>query len=285
MDDYNHEAEHYRIVAFSDVHCGDSRFGGDLFRLAAGEINALKPDLVVVAGDLTTNGYRDEFVEAKEYLGLIDCANRVVVAGNHDCRNVGYLHFEDIFGPRNMTYSFDFGVCCGREPQERVRIVAADSNKPDLNDGEIGRGKCEWVTDNFADGEPFKIFALHHHLISVPGTGRERNIVWDAGDVLATLRHAGVALVLCGHKHVPNIWEMGRLLIVNSGTVSSYRTRGRTTPSYNMIDIRPTNIDVSVIAPGKTEYRTDSFPRAKAFPELGDALAPTVTTNSGRGRY
>ncbi len=284
MDDSDHEGENYRIVTLSDIHCGDPRFDGDLFRLAAREINALEPDLVIVAGDLTANGYLDEFVEAKEYLGLIDCANRVVAAGNHDCRNVGYLHFQDLFGPRNIAHTFDFRVCCGQKPQNQIRIVAADSNKPDLNSGEIGRGKCEWITDNFADEGLFKVFALHHHLISVPGTGRERNIVWDAGDVLAILRETEVDLALCGHKHVPNIWEMGSLLLVNSGTVSSYRTRGRTTPSYNMIDIRPMTIDVSIVTPGKTEFLTDSFPRTKAFPQSNDAPTHTVATNSGRGR-
>ena len=259
MDDSSHEGENYRIVALSDIHCGDPRFDGDLFRLAASEINALEPDLVIVAGDLTANGYLNEFVEAKEYLGLIDCANQVVLAGNHDCRNVGYLHFQDVFGPRNITDTFDFNVCCGR-------------------------GKCKWIADSFADAGLFKVFALHHHLISVPGTGRERNIVWDAGDVLATLRETEVDLALCGHKHVPNIWEVGSLLLVNSGTVSTWRTRGRTAPSYNMLDIRPMIIDVSIITPGKTEFRTDSFPRTKAFPQSNDAPAHTVATNSGRGR-
>ena len=44
---------------------------------------------------------------------------------------------------------------------------------------------------------------LHHHLLPVPGTGRERNIVYDAGDAIECLQRAGVDLVLSGHKHVP----------------------------------------------------------------------------------
>ena len=44
---------------------------------------------------------------------------------------------------------------------------------------------------------------LHHHLLPVPGTGRERNVVYDAGDAIECLQRAGVNLVLSGHKHVP----------------------------------------------------------------------------------
>ena len=42
----------------------------------------------------------------------------------------------------------------------------------------------------------------------MPGTGRERNIVNDAGDTLETLQRANVDLVLSGHKHVPYAWRL-----------------------------------------------------------------------------
>ena len=31
------------------------------------------------------------------------------------------------------------------------------------------------------------VFILHHHLLPIPGTGRERNVVHDAGDTLDQL--------------------------------------------------------------------------------------------------
>ena len=68
---------------------------------------------------------------------------------------------------------------------------------------------------------------LHHHLLPVPGTGRERNVVYDAGDALECLLRAGVHLVLSGHKHVPYAWRLENLFVVNTGTVSSLRLRGK----------------------------------------------------------
>jgi len=87
----------------------------------------------------------------------------------------------------------------------------------------------------------------------VPGTGRERNTVWDAGDVLALLPDMGVHIVLSGHKHVPFIWLLNGMLVVNSGTVSSYRLRGYVRPSYNVIEVDDIRIRVTFRYPGEGE--------------------------------
>jgi 3',5'-cyclic-AMP phosphodiesterase len=88
-----------RIVQLSDIHVGSGLFKPDLLVAAVEETNALAPDLVAVAGDLTTEGYRHEFEEVRGYLDRLNCPNVIVVMGNHDARNVGYRHFEDFFPP------------------------------------------------------------------------------------------------------------------------------------------------------------------------------------------
>jgi len=81
------------------------------------------------------------------------------------------------------------------------------------------------------------VLCLHHHLVPVPGTGRERNIVHDAGDLLRVLSKTGTDLVLCGHKHVPNVWRLEDMLIVNAGTACTHRLRGKVRPCYNLIEV------------------------------------------------
>ena len=78
---------------------------------------------------------------------------------------------------------------------------------------------------------------LHHHLLPIPGTGRERNVVYDAGDAIECLQRAGVHLVLSGHKHVPYAWKLENLFVVNTGTVSTLRLRGNTRPCYNVVEV------------------------------------------------
>lgn len=255
----------FLIAQLSDIHCGDIRFDNDLLGNAISDINSQKPDLVVVPGDLTASGYPEQFEQAKEYLDLILCPQKIIIAGNHDCRNVGYLHFEKIIGPRHHTTEFQFDVPANQQAHAKIKVVAVDSNKLDLDDGEIGRNKCGWIIEQFSDDHPFKVFVLHHHLVSVPGTGRERNIVWDAGDVLESLAKSQVDIVLAGHKHVPYVWPVADMLIIKSGTASTWRTRGFTSPSYNMIEITETKIRVSIKSCAQEDATEQVFPRKPAL--------------------
>jgi 3',5'-cyclic-AMP phosphodiesterase len=58
-------------------------------------------------------------------------------------------------------------------------VVALDSSEPDLDEGQIGRENYAWLDWEFRawDRGP-KILVIHHHLLDIPGTGRDRNILW-----------------------------------------------------------------------------------------------------------
>src|SRR5919106_2535365 len=242
------------IAQLSDVHVGGSRYREELLRTAIEEVNTAEPDLVVVAGDLTDDGYPDQYPLAAQELAAIDCPQIVRVPGNHDARNVGYLRYEDTFGARDSRERLDFGGLS-------VALVAVDSSKPDLDEGEIGREHYRWIEEGFAGEADVRIFVCHHHLVPVPGTGRERNQVLDAGDVLALLRRCSVDLVLSGHRHVPYVWPLAGILLVHSGTVSTLRTRGFPQPAYNLIRIERGRIAVELRVPGGHGQSLGEYPR------------------------
>jgi Icc protein len=221
------------IAQISDLHCGGPYFVPNLLERAISEVNEMQPDIVICSGDLTTFGFKEEYAQAKSYLDRIECDAFVVVPGNHDSRNVGYLHFEQLFGERDSVLHRD-----------GVTVVAIDSTEPDLDHGQIGRGTYHWIEEQFAQPAELRVFVLHHHLLPVPGTGRERNVVYDAGDAIECLQRAGVDLVLSGHKHVPYAWRLENLFVVNAGTVSSLRLRGNTRPCYNVIEVSGGHVDV-----------------------------------------
>jgi 3',5'-cyclic AMP phosphodiesterase CpdA len=216
----------FRIAHFSDLHCGSPYFQADMLDAAIEEIGEIRPDVMVVSGDLTADGFKGEYELAREYVDRIECDDLIVVPGNHDSRNVGYVHFEELFGPRRSILHRD-----------GVSIVAEDSSEPDLDHGQIGRGRYPRIEEEFSKPADLRIFVLHHHLLPVPGTGRERNIVHDAGDLLEVLLASGCNLVLAGHKHVPYAWKLENLFVVTTGTVSTLRLRGHTRPCYNLIEI------------------------------------------------
>ena len=237
------------ICQISHIHCGSAYFIPDLLERSILEINDYEPTAVVVSGDLTDAGYRQEFEQAAEYVGRFKCENLMVIPGNHDSRNVGYIHFERLFGERYSVIEFEEAI-----------MVGVDSSEPDLNDGRVGREHYGFIRESFSSaGDKMKIFVVHHHLIPIPGTGRERNIIFDAGDVLELLTEMDVDLVLSGHKHVPHSWRLENIFIVNAGTASTTRLRGNTRPSYNVIEIENGRVRVFRKYPFKERELTVDF--------------------------
>jgi 3',5'-cyclic AMP phosphodiesterase CpdA len=239
------------IAQVSDLHCGSIHYRPQVARQVVQEVNALAPDVVAITGDLTDMGYRDDYATAREVVDSLSCPRKVIIPGNHDVRNVGEVHFESSFGPRVAEIALD-----------GVRILGVDSSQPDLDGGKVGREGYRFIEDRFGDPEEFKILAMHHHLVSVPGTGRERNVVDDAGDLLRVLSANGTDLVLCGHKHVPNVWRLEDMFIVNAGTACSLKLRGRGEPCYNVLEVFPDRVRVTLCYPFGTKEVVADFRKA-----------------------
>src|SRR6266542_3636909 len=266
-----------RIAQISDIHCGEPSFDAELMQSIVDRVNEMQPDFVAVVGDLTAAGYEWEFDEAAEWLDQIE-PPKIVIPGNHDSRYVGYVHFQRLFGKRYHTYRQAFDpVRAERLLATGFTVAAVDSSQPDVNDGHVGRERYPWIREQFSEPDDMKIFLIHHHLVPIPGTGRERNIITDAGDLLAELTELDLDVVLSGHKHVPFFWGLNGILVCNSGTASTKRVRGLTPPSWNELQIDASTIKVylhypdgrrelSVIFSRKTRaltreafYMTDEF--------------------------
>lgn len=233
-----------RIAHISDIHAGEVSFQAEVMESVTERINAMKPDFVLIAGDLTAAGYEDEYVKAAALIAQIE-PKKIVIPGNHDARNVGWVHFERYFGERYTSYRQEFDA----ERAERLRatgftVVGVDSSEPDVNEGRVGRNRYQWIADHYEHPDDIKIFAIHHHLVPVPGTGRERNVVLDAGDLLAQLTSLDIDVVVSGHKHVPFFWGLNGIMIANSGTCATRRLRGLTPSSWNELEIDGSTIKV-----------------------------------------
>ncbi|KZX10585.1 metallophosphoesterase family protein [Methanobrevibacter curvatus] len=225
------------ITHISDIHFGSSAFNEEIYLKFVDEINNSKTDFIILTGDLTDNGYYSSFLKIKEYLNMFE-APLLSIPGNHDARNVGFKVFEDEIGERNWARKIS---------DDEILIVGLDSSEPDLNNGNIGRFQQLWLEDllqTTIDDSIFSIVALHHHLIPIPNTGRERNELLDAGDVLKSLVDKKVNLVISGHKHVPYIWKLEDSYFISAGSLSSNKLRGKILNSYNTYDISKNNVEV-----------------------------------------
>ncbi len=218
-----------RIVHISDSHISKvGQFKGDFFDKAVGEIDRLdpQPSFLIHTGDLTDWGILEDYELAmKRIESLPRC---YYVPGNHDERNYGQELFRELFSKPDYE---------AREGN--VAIYVMNSPEPDRDEGRLGRRRQEFLETKTKElpNDVFKIVALHHHVVPVPYSGREINVLEDAGDVLELLLRNNVQLVLMGHRHVQRAIKINNTLFVNAGTLSCVRTRARLGNSFNVIDI------------------------------------------------
>ncbi|NYB52448.1 MAG: metallophosphoesterase [Methanobacteriaceae archaeon] len=232
------------IAHISDMHVGALAFREELILNAIDRINDMEVDATVITGDLSDNGYYSELKEAAEYLRQFK-SPIVVVPGNHDSRHLGNRCFEEVI--KDHRYGT---LTVEKTPEKQgFKVIGLDSSEPDLNYGKIGRSQQHFMEKEIkiASREGlFKIIALHHHIIPVPRTGRERNVLSDAGDILMSLIENNADLVLSGHKHVPHTWIVHETVFATAGTVSSLKLRGKDIPSFNTINIDNEHIEINL---------------------------------------
>jgi len=246
-----------KIVQLSDIHVG-SQFQESVFTKVIDEVNALKPDVIVITGDLTNEGLIKEYEKCKEFVSKFNCKKIISISGNHDYRNSGYLAFKKFFPFETIN-----------ELGQDIVLVTAGTARPDRNEGEVGYRQNLWIERTMRKyHDKVKILAMHHHLVGIPDTGSDRVTVIDAGDVLRTILDTKVDLVLCGHKHRPWIWNFKNLAIVNAGTAASDRSRGLFENSYNIITIEDKKMQVDLkIVGGKRMLLEDIVKNYTRFGE------------------
>ena len=224
-----------KIVQLSDIHVG-SQFREDVFQTVIQEVNSLKPDSVIITGDLTNEGLKEQYEKCKNLISQINVDKIIAISGNHDYRNTGYLHFKKYFPFQTIN-----------ELSDDVILLTIGTARPDRDEGEVGYRQTRWLERTMKKyQDKTTILAMHHHLIGIPDTGSDRLTIIDAGDVLRSTLFSNVNLVLCGHKHRPWLWDFNNLLIANAGSTSSERVRGFFENSYNIVKIENGKISIDL---------------------------------------
>jgi Icc protein len=233
-----------KIAHISDTHCNyGTDFNKKIFDKAAKMVNKLDADIVFISGDLTTDGLLSEYEFAKEKLNQID-EKLVIVPGNHDERNLGFKLFPEFFGETDFIHTYD-----------DVNLVGLASSEPDKDDGRLGRGRHKLIEQGIKKNDNMTIIGFHHHVIPVPNSGRETNIIEDAGETLDILLKNEIPLVLMGHRHVPFAVKIHKTLLVNAGTFSCNRTRAHFGNTFNVVDINDDSISVTVVDIKKEKHK------------------------------
>ncbi len=168
-------------------------------------IRELRPDHVVVTGDLTNLALPEEFDAARRWLDALALGPEriTVVAGNHDAYT--RRAWRDGYMRKAL------GPYCGearpvvRLLGEGVVLVAAESARPRppfLAQGKLGREQLLRIERVLAAHQGrARILALHHPVLD--GLTRWQNVLLDVGQLRDILGRVGAETVVCGHLHKP----------------------------------------------------------------------------------
>jgi 3',5'-cyclic AMP phosphodiesterase CpdA len=236
-----------RILHTSDLHFGrsDAVLAASLLEKVA----ALKPDVVVVSGDLTQRAREAQFREARAFLDAID-RPKVVVPGNHDIPLFNL--FARFFRPlANYRKYISDDLSPGYQDHELALLGVNTARSFTHAGGSISNRQIESARRFFRSAGPAatRILVTHHPFDFPHDAGKDR--VRRAKRAVNVLAECGADLYLAGHVHSPYAgpttlrYKTARraALIVQAGAGITTRTRSGPN-SFNVILIERPYISV-----------------------------------------
>lgn len=241
-----------RIAHISDLHFG--RIDPAVVEALLADIGRLRPDLVVISGDLTQRARRSQFYAARDFLARLP-GRHMVVPGNHDIPVFNLLaRFSRPFSAYRHFVSRELNPYWQDDEIAVLGLNTARSMILDFAEGRVNRLQMERAAEVFrtAGHGRFKIVFTHHPFLPPPDAPNTR-LVGRARRALAAIEAAGVDLLLAGHLHRAYAGDiMGHhthmersILVAQASTATSTRLR-REPNAYNLITIDPPTLDIEI---------------------------------------
>ena len=235
------------IVHLSDLHFG--RIDPLLPEPLAESVEAVRPDLVAVSGDLTQRARPEQFEQARAFLDALP-SPQIVVPGNHDVPLYNaYLRFFGGLRRFRRYISEDLEPTYADEEMAIIGLNSARSLA--FKGGRISFRQVEQAREWLCrfPRRVARIIVTHHPFDLPPGHGGR--VVGRAQTAMRRLAGCGADLFLSGHLHLgytgdtSTRYEIQGLsaLIVQAGTATSTRSRGEAN-SFNVIRIDPLEMEV-----------------------------------------
>ena len=257
----------------------------------------LKPDAVVVTGDLTLNGEEASHEELRDLLGkLKDIGIEVyVMTGNHDVNMTAYRYTNDgveevpSFGSQRFEdhwWDFGYGEALSQdrwsnsyiaELNEKTWLLSVDSNTG--SKGTIRKSTLDWIDENLAKAnqEGIRVISATHQNLFV----HNENFVWgyqlnNAAALIELYEKYGVEVNLSGHLHVQTIVESNGIAdIAVSALVDTPLQYGILTVSGDKLSYRTRELSNAALR-SKAKEVFDECTRNKVKNELLNVSDPVV---------
>ncbi|WP_165064337.1 metallophosphoesterase family protein [Paludisphaera rhizosphaerae] len=269
----------FRLVHLSDVHVWRFTFNplrllgkravgmaelllgrADRFRLerlpeVVSRVQSLRPDHILISGDLTTTALSAEFADARQALAplLNDPDRATLVPGNHDRYTpgaAGERRFERAFGPFLGGDRFPWL----RFVANRTAILGLDPCRPAITArgrmpiAQLEAARSLWESNRESID---RLIVACHYPVEAPGELREElywKRLYNAGELGEWLATIGPHLFCCGHVH--HAWAFSPVsvpnqLCLNAGAPLLVDRRGDNPPGF--LEVTLDGSDVLVV--------------------------------------
>lgn len=246
------------------VHLSDLHFGrldrAILAPLRTAVVN-IRPDLVVVSGDLTQRARPEEFGQASEFLNTLP-GPQIVVPGNHDVplHNL-YARF------RLPLHEYQRFITGDLEPfyaDNEIAVLGINTARSLIwKSGRVNFRQISRIEERFCAVAGVVKVLVTHHPFDLPEHFSRRDLVGRAHHAMVQIARCGIDLLLAGHFHVTHSGRTASryqipghsAIFVQAGTMST-RRRGESN-SFNSLVIRK---DVITVARYTAETGEDFHP-------------------------
>lgn len=236
------------LAHLSDLHFG--RVDYTVRDAVIETVKSLKPDVVVVSGDLTQRARSRQFQEARQFLDALP-QPQIVVPGNHD---VPLYNFFARFGRPLDKYRRH--ITEDMQPfyaDDEVAIIGVNTARSlTTKYGRINERQIAGVREKlFGYGDKVTKIVVTHHPFDLPEHHDEGELLGRANLAMVALAECGADLLLAGHLHIGHTGHTAvryriaghSALVVSAGTATSTRHRGEAN-SFNVIRINHPYVNV-----------------------------------------
>jgi predicted phosphodiesterase len=253
-----------KILHVSDIHYRESAENSGLLKEAMGQFEQLRPDYILITGDLTRDGRNEQFADVRRFIDELSFCHVLTIPGNRDASRTITASANDY---RNLEYyllthpePLAFLDELDAQEQENNKVKRSEKFFEHFENAEffyrdtqiaaaglhsrpeITTRQVELAAQHFLNGQPgeLRIFCAHHSFLPVPTKKlKPGDTVPRAADILQTLIELNVDLLCCGHIHRSHVWDLSdgrhRLLCCNAGSLLD--TSGKKDNGYLEIEI------------------------------------------------
>lgn len=260
------------------------------------EIQKNKPNVLIVSGDLTSNGEKASHTDLAEKFKTIEKGGTqiYVIPGNHDIFNTWAREFKgdkqyvtDYISDKDFSEiyaAFGFDEAISRDenslsylaaPNDKLWLLMLDSNKYKENvsvgipaaDGLLRSSTLKWIEECFklAEEKGANIIPImHHNILDHSEVIRDGYTLNNSGQTLILFKKYQINLVFSGHIHVQDISSDQKpanpLYDIASGALSVYPHHYgvlKYTPEQNSLEYQTQSLDVDAWA--KARHKKDKI--------------------------